>query len=212
MRLPTTAHTSRPWRIHEVAPDFEVEDVWALPTPGGPEGFPRLVRFATDRPIELNSQGQYVGDGSPGIVSRVSRALFALRWKLGELLGWDDRDSGVGRRVATLRDRLPADLRAAPRGPDQPGVLMTSLYLTHDEWATEMANRTVHSVMHIGWVPDGKGGYRGQMAVLVKPNGRFGSAYMAAIKPFRYLIVYPALMRSIERYWQTNASPGSTAA
>jgi hypothetical protein len=34
---------------------------------------------------------------------------------------------------------------------------------------------------------------------------------MAAIKPFRYLIVYPALMRSIERYWQTNASPDSTA-
>jgi hypothetical protein len=74
-----------------------------------------------------------------------------------------------------------------------------------------MANRTVHSVMHIGWVRDGKGGYRGQMAVLVKPNGPFGAAYMAAIKPFRYLIVYPALMRSIKRYWQTNASPGSTA-
>jgi hypothetical protein len=34
---------------------------------------------------------------------------------------------------------------------------------------------------------------------------------MAAIKPFRYLIVYPALMRSIERYWHTAASPGSTA-
>ncbi len=54
-----------------------------------------------------------------------------------------------------------------------------------------MANRTVHSVMHVGWVPDGTGGYRGQMAVLVKPNGWFGAAYMAAIKPFRYLVVYP---------------------
>jgi hypothetical protein len=32
---------------------------------------------------------------------------------------------------------------------------------------------------------------------------------MAAIKPFRYLIVYPALMRSIESYWQNRkASPG----
>jgi hypothetical protein len=209
MRLPTTAHTARPWRIHEVAPDFEVEDVWALPAAGGPEDFPRLVRFATDRPVEVNAQGRYVGDGSRGIVSGVSRALFALRWKLGELLGWDDRDAGVGRRVATLRDRLPADLRAAPRGPDPAGVPMTSLYLTHDEWAAEMANRTVHSVMHIGWVPDGMGGYRGRMAVLVKPNGRFGAAYMAAIKPFRYLIVYPALMHSIERYWQVDASPGS---
>jgi hypothetical protein len=210
MRLPNTAHTSRPWRIHEIAPDFQVEDVWALPTPGGPDDFPRLMGFVTDRPVELNAQGKYVGDGSHGIVSRVSRALFELRWKLGELLGWDDSDSGVGRRVATLRDRLPADLRDAPRGPDPgPGVPMTSLYLTDNEWATEMANRTVHSVMHLGWVPDGTGGYRGQMAVLVKPNGRFGAAYMAAIKPFRYLIVYPALMRSIESYWQNRkASPG----
>jgi hypothetical protein len=87
---------------------------------------------------------------------------------------------------------------------------MTSLYMTDDEWATEMANRTVHSVMHIGWVPDGAGGYRGQMAVLVKPNGLFGTAYMAAIKPFRYLLVYPALMRRLERDWQAGASQTST--
>jgi hypothetical protein len=34
---------------------------------------------------------------------------------------------------------------------------------------------------------------------------------MAAIKPFRYLVVYPALMRAIERDWQTDASPSSSA-
>ena len=212
MRLPDTAHTSRPWRIHEVAPDFRVEDVWALPTPGGPDDFHRLVRLgASDDPRELNAQGKYVGDGSRGIASRLSRALFELRWKLGELLGWDDRDSGVGRRVGTLRDRLPADLRDAARGPYLASVPMTSLYLTEDEWAAEMANRTVHSVMHIGWVPDGTGGYRGQMAVLVKPNGRLGAAYMAAIKPFRQLIVYPALMRSIERDWRAGTADPTTA-
>ena len=56
--------------------------------------------------------------------------------------------------------------------------------------------------MHLGWVPDGAGGYRGQLAVFVKPNGLFGKAYMAAIKPFRYLIVYPALMRMIGWEWR----------
>lgn len=40
------------------------------------------------------------------------------------------------------------------------------------------------------------------MAVLVKPNGLLGKAYMAAIKPFRYLIVYPALVRMIGREWR----------
>jgi Protein of unknown function (DUF2867) len=193
MRLPITAHTSRPWRIHEVAPDFRVEDVWALPTPGGPGELPRLVSLVVS--------GHDWPDGAPLIV----RFLWEARWKIGRLLGWDERETGLGAQVASLRDRLPPDLRAAPRGPDLPDVSFKSIFLLEDEWAAELANRTVHSIMHIGWVPDGSGAYRGQMAVLVKPNGRLGAAYMAAIKPFRYLFVYPALMRSVDRAWQASA-------
>ena len=105
---------------------------------------------------------------SGALGSRVAaRALWALRWKLGKLLGWDDPDAGVGSRVPTLRDRLPVDLREAPSGPEFDALPFTSLYLLDDEWAGEIANRTMHGVMHLGWVPDGAGGYRGQMAVLV---------------------------------------------
>jgi len=132
--------------------------------------------------------------------------LFAIRWKLGELLGWDDQDAGVGSRVPTLRDRLPEDLRETPSGPAFESLPFTPLYLLNDEFAAEIANRTMHGVMHLGWVADGTGGYRAQLAVLVKPNGLFGAAYMAAIRPFRHLLVYPALLRDIEREWR---SPGS---
>jgi Protein of unknown function (DUF2867) len=58
--------------------------------------------------------------------------------------------------------------------------------------------------MHLGWVQGRTGGYRGQMAVLVKPNGLVGTAYLAAIKPFRHLIVYPSMLRRIERDWRTD--------
>ncbi|MFG2488887.1 DUF2867 domain-containing protein [Streptomyces virginiae] len=192
MRLPKTAHTSRPWRIHEIAGDFRVEDVWALPTPGGPDDLDRLVRqFA-----------EGAGDPAP---SPVARVLFAVRWKLGELFGWDKPDGGLGTRVPTLRDRLPADLREGERGPDLRSAPFTSVFQTHDEWAAECANRTMHGVLHIGWVPDGNGGHHGQMTVLVKPNGRLGALYMLGIKPFRYLGVYPALLRSIGRDWNANA-------
>jgi hypothetical protein len=188
-RLPNSAHTSRPWRIHEIAGDFRLEDVWELPVQGGPEDFPRLVnRFAAGDETQ-----------SP---SRLSRALFALRWKLGEIFGLDRPDDGVGSRVPTLRDRMPADLRDAPPGPEFDKLPFSSLYLLDDEWAAEIANRTVHGVMHMGWVPDGAGGYRGQMAVLVKPNGLLGSAYMVAIRPFRHLIVYPAMLKQIEREYR----------
>jgi hypothetical protein len=133
--------------------------------------------------------------------SWAARTLFALRWRLGELLGWDAPDTGLDSRVPTLRDRLPADLRDAPSGPEFDELPFTSLYLLDDEWAAEIANRTMHGVMHVGWVPNGTGGYRGQMAVLVKPNGLLGNAYMAAIRPFRHLLVYPPLLRQIEREW-----------
>lgn len=192
MKLPATAHTSRPWRIHEVAPDFRLYDVWALPTPGGPDDFPRLVRNTATGDLSNNP-------------SRLARTLFAIRWKLGELFGWDDPESGVGPRVPTLRDRLPADLRDGPSGPEFDRLPFTSVFLREDEWAAEMANRTVHAVLHMSWVPDGSGGHRGQMAVLVKPNGLLGKAYMAAIAPFRHLVVYPPLMRGIGDEWRHSA-------
>ena len=43
------------------------------------------------------------------------------------------------------------------------------------------------------------------MAILVKPNGLLGTGYMAAIKPFRRLVIYPALMRRIARKWPERA-------
>jgi hypothetical protein len=43
------------------------------------------------------------------------------------------------------------------------------------------------------------------MAILVKPNGLCGTAYMAAIKPFRHLIIYPTMLREGARTWQSLA-------
>ena len=36
-----------------------------------------------------------------------------------------------------------------------------------------------------------------QLAVLVEPDGMLGAGYMAAIKPFRNLIVYPRMMQDM---------------
>jgi Protein of unknown function (DUF2867) len=188
MRLPNTAHTSRPWRIHELVPDFRLEDVWALPTPGRADEFPLLVEGFTA--------------ADPGRTSpTATRALWSLREKVGGLLGLDDPDSGVGSRVPTIRGRLPDDLSGAP-APAFETLPFTSLYLTGDEFAAEIANRTVHGVLHLAWVPEKTSVYRGQLAIYVKPNGILGSAYLAAIKPFRYLVVYPQLLRTLERRWE----------
>lgn len=201
MRVPNATHASRPWRIHDLTADFRLEDVWALPGRGGPDDLPRAVELITSYDTAHSA-------------SFPVRALFAIRWKLGALFGWDDPDDGIGGRVPTLRDRLPPDLRDAPRGPAFDGLPFTALYLLPDEWAAEIANRTMHGILHLGWVPDGPRGYHGEMAVYVKPNGRLGWAYMAAIRPFRHLLVYPAMLREFQRRWEAPANPqgSSTAA
>jgi hypothetical protein len=198
MKLPDSEHTSRPWRIHELTEDFTLLDVWALPTPGGPTDFPRLVQL-------------WSSFDPTAISSRSVRALFAGRAMLGELFGWDDEDSAQHGTTPTVRDRLPPELRESPSGPPPPRPF-APVYLTDDEWAAELVNRTVHGVVHLGWVADPAGGFRGQMAILVKPNGLLGAAYLAAISPFRHLIVYPRMLREIERMWlrRRNTPPPPT--
>ena len=189
-RLPITSHASQGWRIDEFTRDFRLLDVWALPTPGGPDDFPQLVRLMTTR------------DPTKGPVA--VRLLFAIREALGRTLGMDRPQTGLGYRVPSLRARLPAALADTVTGGSGAGFI--PLYVTDDEWAAEIANQTVHGVLHIGWVPDGAGGYRGQMAVLVRPNGLLGNAYLAAIAPFRHLVVYPLMTRDIGRAWRAEAS------
>ena len=194
MRVPNTAHTSRPWRIHDLTCDFRLEDVWELPMVGRTEDFHRLV--------------QLIASYDPSRSSSIAvRSLFAIRWKLGGTLGLDDPGGGLGSRVPSLHDAIPVDLRGSPSGPEFTALPFASLYLLPDEWAVETANQTMHGVMHIGWIPSPRGWWRAQMAVYVRPNGLAGTAYMAAIRPFRYMIVYPAIMRELDREWRARTGP-----
>jgi len=185
MRLPDDAHTSRRWRIHAIAPDFRLEDVWRLPGTGRAEDFGRVVE-------------NMAGADPSQSPSSVVRILFAVRWRVGALLAWDRPQRGLEGRVPSLRTRLPPDLGDAP-GPTFRALPFRSLYLTEDEFAAETANATMHGIMHLGRVRAATGDIRVQMAVLVKPNGVVGASYMAAIRPFRRCLVYPAMLRGMDR-------------
>lgn len=211
MRLPLSEHHSRPWRIREIAPDFVVEDVWALPVHGGAGDFQALLDM-------MSSFDPANAESLP------TRVLWRVRDRLGSWLdlgrisvpaGGDaergphgtgslpipgtDETSLVGRLPDDLRDTVELRFGSLPFRP---------LYRTDDEFAAELSNQTVHAVMHLAWADQGEGRYQGQMAVYVKPRGRLGEAYMALIKPFRYLIVYPALMRQVEAAWNARVAEG----
>lgn len=201
MRLPRSAHEKHDWVMGQIAPDFGLLDVWALPVDGDRDDFDDVVEvLASLQPGRSDS--------------RASRMLFAVRFRLGELFGWD-RDANTlpipGCEETSLRDRLPEHLRGSAEGdvavdPDHPEAGgFVPIYRTEREWAAELSNHTVHGVLHLGWVEQESGRYRAQLGVYVKPRGRFGPAYLRLIAPFRHLVVYPALMRQVDRAWAGRA-------
>jgi hypothetical protein len=213
MRLPNAAHESGPWRIRAIVPDFTLEDVWTLPAVnGGIEDFQTAIEMA-------------VSFDPANAESLPTRVLWGVRDRLGSWFGlgrisapidsgWDDAAGKLpipGKNETSLTDRLPDDLRNTAADLHFDSLPFAPLYRTDFEFAAELSNQTVHGVMHLSWVDQGEDRYQGQMAVYVKPRGPFGKGYMALIKPFRYWIVYPALMRQIERAWNTRLNrPRST--
>lgn len=84
MKLSKSDHSVRPWRIHEIAPDFRVEDVWSYRTPGaGPDDFPAMLEALQN-------------ESDRNVDPRVVRLLFAVRWKLGGSL-WLGQPRAGGR-------------------------------------------------------------------------------------------------------------------
>lgn len=206
MKLLKAEHECRPMRIHDLVPDFPLEDVWALPMRGGPDEFQDLLDLA--------------GSFDPAQAeSGPTRFLWNLRDRLGAWFGLGEISAPVdedgagdlaipGTDETSLRDRVPPDLVGTAEDFDFGSLPFVPLYRTDREAAAELSNKTVHGVAHLAWVEVGGGRYEGRMAVYVKPRGAFGRAYMALIKPFRYWVIYPALMRQMERVWEARTGPG----
>jgi hypothetical protein len=174
MRRPVEDHQVQSWQVHEHARGFELLDVWRFP-----------IQIPSDIPLEtfLDFRTQLLAEFTRQ--RSLVAALFAFRSWLGRVFGWDGE----------------AD-RAETSVPFQP------IYRSAEEELLEIENATVHAFMHIGRVKldtasgtDTHSAWAPQMGVYVKPKGLFGRAYMAAIAPFRHWIVYPAMMRAVEREW-----------
>ena len=205
-RIPNSVHEAEPWRIHRILPDFTLEDVWALPATGGPDDFPDLLEMVASLDPAHAESGP-------------ARALWQLRDRLGSWFDLDPISTADGEASdpaaalaipgtteTSLAGRLPEDLLGTAAGYRFGALPFRPLYRTDREAASEMSNQTVHGVAHLAWVDQGSGRFQGRMAVYVKPRGRFGAAYMAAIKPFRHWIVYPALMGQFGRAWERRAA------
>ena len=190
MRSTAAAHRAHPWRVHALAPDFEIVDVWR---------FDVQVDAGREFDAFLETFWEVMGTLKRHPLSR-------LRMAVGRVLGWDDKPSTRAIPGCTERgvvERLDATDRARNRvsasGPStQPGLSVRPVYRFADEVLYEISNETVHGLLHLG-CPEGGAP---ELAVYIKSRGLFTRLYMAAIWPARHAIIYPALTSRVERRWR----------
>ena len=187
MRIDRTEFRSRTLRVHDFLKDVPLQDVWAIRLRGGGAG----CTIHDLRPLFTFAGLQELNP--------VVKGLFSLRTRLGTLFGWDQQRPAWS--AESYAHRLtPADRSQSVVSPGTPEGPFSTLYVFEHEQLSEVRNATVHAFSSLS-MRQVEGGYLAYWAIYVKPVSRFTGLYMAAIAPFRHLLVYPAIIRMVQRKW-----------
>src|SRR5215472_6682151 len=175
-----------PLRVHDFLGDVPLHDVWAVDLP--------RVRSGITLDEFLRATGAL-----PFTLSPVVSALLSTRLFVGRLLGWDREPDATVRE--TFAARLTADdlSKSLARAGTAEGPFRI-VYRFHNEQLLELINRTAHAAA-LSALIETANAYRFYFGVYVQNVGRFTPVYMALIDPFRKLIVYPSLLRSVRETW-----------
>jgi hypothetical protein len=183
------------FRLEGLAPDFKLLDRWRFPISADPargEDFLAFYRLFAENGIATDSH--------------IANALFRVRFLLGRLLRLDRWEAIPGTSETTIAGRLDEDDRRRNRAAEiaipKQKTDFVPVYLFEDEALIEISNRTIHALLHLGWVDAGGGRRAPELSIYVKSRGRLSEAYLALIKPFRYLLVYPPWIGRIQRLWR----------
>jgi len=177
-----------PLRIHQFLAGVPLHDAWAVDLPSPRRGI-TLEEFLRVTNAQLFT------------LTPVVQGLLNLRFLVGRLFGWD-RPQPSMQAGPTFADRLTAADRARSLTPagvrDGP---FRVVYQFENEKLVELLNRTAHAAA-LSALVEKANGYRFYFAVYVQSVSRLTPFYMAAIDPFRKLIVYPSLLRTVRANWE----------
>ena len=171
-----------PLRVHDFLAGVPLHDVWAVDLPRTRSGITldEFLRTASTRLFTL---------------SPVVRVLLNIRLFVGRLLGWDREPAATA--WETFATRLTAVDRSrslAPAGTRE--GLFRVVYRFENEQLLEVINRTAHAAA-LSALVETTDAYRFYFGVYVHSVSRFTAIYMALIDPFRKLVVYPSLLRTV---------------
>src|SRR5262249_23940709 len=118
---------------------------------------------------------------------------------VGRLFGWDrEPDATAWKTFAT--SLTSADLSRSLASAGTRAGLFRIVYRFDNEQLLELINRTAHAAALSALVETARAS-RFYSPVCVRSVGPLTPVYMALIAPFRKLIVYPSLLRSVRATW-----------
>lgn len=174
-----------PLRVHDFLAGVPLHDAWSVDLPRARSGITLDEFLRRTR-------------GRPFTAAPLVRTLLKTRLFIGGLLGWDREptawESFAARLTSTDRSRslLPVGSREGP---------FRVVYRFENEQLLELINRTVHAAA-LSALVETENAYRFYLGLYVSSVSRFTPIYMALIYPFRKLVVYPSLLRSVRAKWK----------
>jgi len=195
-RISTQEFERLPLRVHSLMEGVPLHDVWAVD----------LLRWRGEVTLDkfLQAANKYAHDicGCSNLSalftpSPLVRVLLDIRFFVGRIFGWDNEPP----TIVTFTSRLTnADRLRSLIAPSTRDGYFHVVYRFENEELVELINRTAHAAALIALV-ETPTAYQFYFAVYVRSVSRFTPFYMTVIAPFRKLIVYPHLLRSVRARW-----------
>lgn len=190
-RISTQEFEGLPLRAHDFLAGVPLHDVWAVDLP---KVRPRITLHEF-----LNSPSE------PFRCPPAVQALVNVRLALGRVFRWDRRPPAQNLKTFTSRLTI-ADRARTLASPGETKGIFHVVYRFENEQLLEIMNGTAHAGA-LSALVETDDSYRFYFGVYVAPVSRFTGVYMALIDPFRSLIVYPSLLRSVQARWNATFRP-----
>ena len=197
-RVSTQEFERLPLRVHTFLAGVPLHDIWSVDLPRWRAGvtLDEFLQTASNGKVDTCGCSKSSSLFTP---SPLVRILLDIRFFVGRLFGWDREPPATPCKTFATRltdtDRSRSLVMAGTRDG-----LFRVVYRFENEQLLELINRTAHAAALSALVETATA-YRFYFAVYVRGVSQFTPFYMASIDPFRKLIVYPSLLRSVRARW-----------
>jgi hypothetical protein len=185
-----------PLRVHTFLAGVPLHDAWFVDLPRWRAG------VTLDEFLQTASNGKVYTCGcskssSLSTPSPLVRMLLDIRFFVGRFFGWDREPAATATFATRLTD---TDRSRSLVGAGTRDGFFRVVYRFENEQLLELINQTVHAAALSALVETATA-YRFYFGIYVRGVSRFTPFYMASVDPFRKLIVYPSLLRSVRARW-----------